>query len=71
MPMLDLLEINLLALTTPTTNFYDWGFVGGSAIIVLLAALGVAVFRRRQHSALLVFPAIAGITMLLSIGLVF
>ena len=50
--------------------FYDWGFVGGSAIIVLLAALGVAVFRRRQHSALLVFPAIAGTTMLLSIGLV-
>ena len=48
---------------------YDWGFVGGSAALFLIGCLAVSIFRRRTHAAILVFPAFAGMSLLLSIGL--
>ena len=48
---------------------YDWGFVGGSAALFLIGCLAVSIFRRRAHAAILVFPAFAGMALLLSIGL--
>lgn len=48
---------------------YDWGFVGGSAALFLIGCLAVSIFRRRAYAAILVFPAFAGMALLISIGL--
>lgn len=50
--------------------FYDWGFLGGSAALVLIGYLGIEIFQRRTHAAILVFPAVAGMALLIGIGLV-
>ena len=49
--------------------FYDWGVIGGAAGLALLFMLGRAVFQQRGKEPMLVFAAIAGITILFTIGL--
>ncbi len=48
---------------------YDWGILGGGAAILLLLCLGYAVYRKRDNDPTYVFAGIAGIVILLFIGL--
>jgi O-antigen ligase len=48
---------------------YDWGLFGGGAATFLLLYLAYAVYHKRDNQPQYVFPAIAGIVILLFIGL--
>lgn len=48
---------------------YDWGLVGGTAALIGVAWLGWMIFQRRSGSPLLVYAAVTGYALMISIGL--
>ncbi len=49
--------------------FYDWGLIGGTVGLSLVAWLGIKIYLARHNDIQIVFAAIAAYTMLITIGM--